>query len=94
MRVLIPILIVISAALLSSCATPPGVAQGKVASCDKASRIVAIHDEAQPGTTLVFSIEGADMGADPIPGDTVRIAYYAQGDKLLATRIMKISRQK
>jgi cytochrome c oxidase assembly protein Cox11 len=91
MRVWIPILIL---ALLASCATPPDVAQGKVTSCDKANRIVTIHDEANPGTTLEFNFAEAEMGADPVPGDVVRIAYHAKGDRLFATRVMKVSLKK
>jgi hypothetical protein len=94
MKVLILIVVIVSLGLLSSCATPPDVVQGTVASCGQANRMLAIHDAEKPGTTLEFSLAEADVGADPIPGDTVRIAYYTKGDKLMATRVMNISRQK
>ena len=94
MKILIPILIVISVALLSSCATPPDVAQGKVVSCDKANRLLTIQDAAKPGSMLEFNFAEAEVGSDPVPGAVVRIAYYPKGDKLLATRIMKISLKK
>ena len=95
MRALISIPIVVAMILLlSSCGTPPNVAQGKVVSCDAASQTISIQDESKPGTTLEMSFKDADMGTNPVPGDKVRIAYQTRDGKLLATRIMKIAKQK
>ncbi len=95
MRALISIPIAVAMVLLlSSCGTPPNVAQGKVLSCDAASQTISIQDESDPGKTLELSFKDADIGANPVPGDKVRIAYQTKDGKLLATRIMKIGKQK
>ena len=86
--------ITIIALVMISCATPPEVVQGKVISCDEAGKIVAIQDQNKPDSTLQFLFEGAEVGASPHPGDTIRVAYRTQNGKLRATRIMNISRQK
>jgi hypothetical protein len=80
--------------MMISCVTPPDVVQSTVVSCDENAKIVVIRDQDNPGGTLEFSFDDAEVGANPQPGDTVRIAYRRQNDKLKATRIMNISRQK
>jgi hypothetical protein len=87
--------LIIGVALITiSCAAPPEVIQGTVVSCEEAAKIVSIQDPDTPGSTLEFQFEGAEVGAIPHPGDTVRIAYQPQNGTLKATRIMNISRQK
>jgi starvation-inducible outer membrane lipoprotein len=82
------------ALIMVSCATPPKVVQGTVVSCNESAKIIAIQDQDKPGSTLEFRFGGAEVGANPQPGDIVRIAYRVQNDTRLATRIMNISRQK
>jgi hypothetical protein len=94
MKALAVILFFIAIALMSSCASPPTVIQGEVVRYDGGNQTMAVRDETAPGTTLEFSLEGAEVGAKPNPGDNVRIAYFTKGDKLIATRIMNISQQK
>ena len=79
--------------LLASCATPPKVVQGTVVSYDTTSNMMVINDESQPGSTLELSLVGAEVGANSLPGDTVRIAYHEQNGKRTATRVMKIAGQ-
>jgi hypothetical protein len=82
------------ALIMVSCATPPEVVQGTVVSCDESAKIITIQDQDKPGSTMEFHFEGAEVGANPQPGDIVRIAYQRKNDNRLATRIMNISRQK
>jgi hypothetical protein len=89
---LIPIIAVTLLAI--SCASAPEVVQGTVVNCDETKKIVAIQEQGKPGSTLEFSFEGAEVGANPHPGDTIRVAYQKQNGTLRATRIMNITRQK
>jgi len=93
MRILLAAL-TIGLAFLASCAPPPKVVQGTVVSSDNAQKFVSVRDAEKPDSTLEFSFDGAEVGAKPQPGDTVRVAYLIQDGKLKATRIMNISRQK
>ena len=80
-------------ALLTSCADPPIVVQGTVVNFDETKLTITIQDELNPDNICEISYEGADMGAKPQPGDTVRIAYREHDGRLTATRIMNISSQ-
>jgi hypothetical protein len=90
---MILVLLLSAAFLLESCATPPKVVQGIVVSYDKATETMVIQDESKPGSTLTFSLENAEIGAEAFPGDTVRISFLDQDSKLAATRVMNITRQ-
>jgi len=83
----------VSAILLVACGAPPEVVQGAVVSFDGVTGALVVADESVPGSNLEFSSQGAEVGADLLPGDVVRIAYYKKGETLVATRIMNISRQ-
>ena len=80
--------------LMVSCATPPEVAQGTVIRCDEANKALTIHDQDNPGKTLEFLFGDAEIGANPHPGDIVRVAYRKQSGPLKAMRIMNLTRQK
>ena len=80
-------------AVLLSCADPPTVIQGAVVSLDEAGQTITIQDELDPDNVCEFSYEGADVGAKPQLGDTVRIAYRDRGGRFIATRIMNVSHQ-
>jgi hypothetical protein len=78
------------------CGQAPLVAQGTVMSYDPGSKIMVIKDEAPPQVELTFSLENlgkSDIGAEPAVGDLVRVAYREQEGKLLATRLMDLTRQ-
>jgi hypothetical protein len=83
----------VSVILLSACGEPPEVVQGTVISYDGTTGALVVADESAPGSNMELSSQGAEMGADLQPGDTVRIAFYKRGETLEATRIMNISRQ-
>jgi hypothetical protein len=80
--------------LAAACVNPPNVAQGTVARYDAASKTLVVKDERQPQQELVVSLEGAEIGADPVAQDEVRIAYRDEGGRLVATRVMNLTRQK
>ena len=83
---------------LNACQNAPRVVQGNVLSYDKTSMIAVIRDELPPNRELTFSFEDAkknnEIGADPEPQDVVRIAYKDEGGKLVAIRVMNLTRQK
>ncbi len=75
------------------CPTPPRVVQGTVVSCDPASTVLVMTDELHPDRQLSLNLAGAEVGAPPAPGDTVRVAYRDENGKLVATRVMNLTRQ-
>jgi ribosomal protein S1 len=79
--------------LATGCTAPPQVVQGTVTSINPESHVLVMTDEKSPGRQLSLSLEGAEIGAQPAPGDTVRVAFRAEGDKLVATRVMNLTRQ-
>jgi hypothetical protein len=93
MRIATPFLLLLLVAVAGACAEPPNVVQGVVVSYDKESRIVVLDDEARPGQTMELSLAGAEIGAEPAVGDTLRVAYRDVDGKHRATRVMNISRQ-
>ena len=76
-----------------ACGPAPIVVQGAVVRYDAASKVLLLRDERPPQATMEISIAGAEVGADPIPGDTVRVAYRAVGERFVATRVMNLTRQ-
>jgi type IV pilus biogenesis protein CpaD/CtpE len=92
-HVLILASLVAAAFLLAACATSPKVAQGTVVSYDLATKTMVIQDESKPESALTFSLQDAEVGADALPGDTVRVSYLDQDGKMAATRVMNITRQ-
>jgi hypothetical protein len=90
--ILFPLVLALLMAL--SCASPPAVVQGKVVQSNPEIQTLLVSDETAPEKVLEISIAGADIGAEPNPGDVVRVAYHTKDGKLIATRIMNISRQK
>ena len=85
--------LVLAAVFLSACAPAPEVVQGTVISYEASTGMLLVADETAPGIPLAFSARDAEMGAELQAGDRVRLAYYRQGETLLATRIMNITRQ-
>jgi hypothetical protein len=71
----------------------PMVAQGTVVSYDANTKQVVIKNEIAPNQEMTFSLEGAEIGAEPIPGDLVRIAYEEQGGQNKAGRLMNLAKQ-
>jgi hypothetical protein len=75
----------------AACGRAPEVVQGTVSSYDRETNVVVIEEESRG--SLEVSLEGAEIGAEPLPGDVVRIACRARDGRLRATRVMNISRQ-
>ena len=80
-----------AAALLLTACHPPQIVQGTVVSVDAAGQVLVLRDEAPPNDEFEYSIADAKVNATPAAGDVVRIAFYEEGGKRLATRVMKIS---
>ena len=79
--------------LAVACGRAPTVVQGTVVRYDASEKVLLLRDERAPQATMEISIAGAEVGADPIPGDTVRVAYRLAGDRPVATRVMNLTRQ-
>lgn len=89
-----PLLLIVGLALLvGGCFDRPLVMQGVVVRSDTASGTVVVKDERQPYPETVFSLDGCDIGAQPAPGDTVRVAYRTAERELRAIRLMNLTRQ-
>ncbi len=101
-------LICSSCMVLILCMVTPGisaeVAQGKCVTLDNSSKTVTIEeydtDFGQPhvygkptGKQSKFSIATAMIGADPNPGDILRIAYEVKGKENIAIKVMNVTRQ-
>ncbi len=80
------------------------VAQGKCVKLDSANKTVTIEeydtDFAKPhiygkptGKESKFDIATAMIGADPSPGDILRIAYEVKGEQKIAFKVMNVTRQ-
>ena len=85
--------LVAAAALMAACAPAPKVVQGTVASYDAATKTLVVQDESRPDSNLTFSLQDAEVGADALPGDTVRVSFLNRDGKMAATRVMNITRQ-
>ncbi len=79
--------------LFVACGPAPIVVQGTVVRYDAVGKLLLLRDERPPQATMEISIAGAEVGADPIPGDTVRVAYRVADDRPVATRVMNLTRQ-
>ncbi len=71
----------------------PQVLQGTVVDCQAGAKRLVVKDERPPHAETAFSLEGADVGAEPKTGDVVRLAYQVRGDGRVATRVMNLTRQ-
>jgi len=84
----------ITVLLAAPCCTPfPEVIQGRVEEYDPASHSLLLQDQAPGSRQVRFSLESAEIGAEPVVGDTLRIAYREEGGVKVATRVMNITRQ-
>ena len=86
----------LSAGVLScaACGDPPKVVQGKVRTYDAAAQSLVVRDERAPEQDVAFSLEAAELGAEPQTDDVVRVAYREAGGRHIATRVMNLTRQK
>jgi len=80
--------------VMISCVESPKVVQGKVQSYQADSKTLVVQDERTPGAEMTISLQGAEIGAEPAPGDLVRIAYRDQSGKPVAIRVMNLTQQK
>jgi hypothetical protein len=72
---------------------PPLVIQGSVVAVDSAAQVISVKDERPPNATLDLSVAGAEIGAAPVVGDLVRVAYHNRANGAVAGRVMNISKQ-
>ncbi len=85
------------AALLAALACSPAapVVQGQVVSVDTAGKTMVVQDETKPGgEPLTYDISKAEIGAEPVPGDMVRMVYRVEGGRNVALRVMNLTQQK
>ena len=87
------VLLVACLVWLCGCGEAPRVVQGAVVSYEPSSQTLVMQDETRPGVTLRLSLDGAEVGAEAAPGDTVRVAYHESGTGPVATRVMNVTRQ-
>lgn len=45
------------------------------------------------GINTTVDVATAKVGMEPVPGDTLRIAYLVKGDKKVALKVMNITKQ-
>jgi len=83
----------LAAAVCVGCGEGPQVLQGTVIGYDADAPTLTIEDERAPGSTLVLDTSAAEMGTQPQPGDTIRVAYRTQEGRALASRVMNLTRQ-
>jgi hypothetical protein len=81
---------VLLALLAAGCAAPK-VVQGTVVSNDPTTHQLVIKDELPPRAEVPLFTEGAEIGAPPVAGDLVRIAYHERDGKRHATRVANLS---
>jgi len=79
---------------LVSCVESPKVVQGKVQSYQADSKILVVADEKAPGTELTISLASAEVGAEPAPGDLVRVSFREPAGQAVAIRVMNLTKQK
>jgi hypothetical protein len=84
----------LAALTLVACVEPPKVVQGKVVRCEGGlSGTIIVQDEVAPHVELAVSLQGCEIGAEPQPGDEVRISYLDKEGGARALRVMNLTRQ-
>lgn len=76
---------------LSACGEPPQVIQGTVVSFSADTKTLVVKDELPPNAEVSFSLEKADIGYAPEVGNKVRLSYRAEGETMMAVRVMDLS---
>lgn len=92
MRYLILLLIGAAVAACAACGERPLVLQGVVVSYDQTNATVVVKDELAPHAEVAFSLTGTAVGAEPAPGDQVRLAYRESAGAKQAIRMMNLTR--
>jgi hypothetical protein len=75
----------------AGCPAAPKVLQGTVVSNDPTTHQLVIKDELPPNQDVPVFTEGAEIGAAPVAGDLVRVAYHERDGKRQATRVANLS---
>jgi hypothetical protein len=79
---------------LAGCVEAPKVVQGRVVRSEGgATGTVVVKDEVAPNAEITLSLQGCEIGADPQPGDEVRISYLDKDGGARALRVMNLTRQ-
>ncbi len=76
------------------CGKGPDVLQGRVVSYDPSTQELIVKDERAGQREVRLSLKHAEIGAEPQADDVVRIAYGEAEGRLVARRVMNLTRQK
>jgi hypothetical protein len=93
MKTILLSMFAVFAGLLALGCNGPTVVQGSVMSYDQTAKSIVVKDETTPNPEMTISAANADIGAEPRPGDVVRVAYRDEGGFLRATKVMNVTRQ-
>jgi hypothetical protein len=75
------------------CGKGPDVLQGRVVRYDPATQDLVVKDERGGQREVRLSLKDAEIGAEPQADDLVRIAYLEVRGRLVASRVMNLTRQ-
>jgi hypothetical protein len=92
-KILAVLVLAAAGAGIMSCGPAPVVVEGSVVRYDKDSNNLVVKDERPPNLEISLSLAGAEIGAEPADGDTVRVAYHPESGGNRAVRVMNITRQ-
>ncbi|HUT51755.1 MAG TPA: hypothetical protein VM658_00045 [bacterium] len=79
--------------MAAACGEPPKVTQGIVVSYQPDTKTLVIKDSGLDGQEETYSLQGAEVGAEPSPGDELRLSYRGQPGNLTAIRVMNLTKQ-
>ncbi|MBF0529169.1 MAG: hypothetical protein HQK55_07845 [Deltaproteobacteria bacterium] len=68
------------------------VIQGTCVSYDEEKKILVINDELDK-KDKTFDVSTAKVGAKPEKGNTLRVAFKKDGDKLIALKVQNVTKQ-
>lgn len=102
-RILFCLAVCVLALCLAGAVQAAEVSQGKCITYDKEHKLITIEEYdlnfskefpyGHPtGVTSIFNVGSAEIGALPEPGDILRLAFNAQGQEKMATKVMNVSK--
>ncbi len=89
------VLLLLGVLLAGACVPMAEVVQGRVTAVERDGAVILVRNERAPeAPPLAIDISRAEMGATPVPGDEVRVAYRAEGGVNRAVRVMNVTRDR
>ncbi len=89
------VMLLLGLLLAVSCVPMAEVVQGQVTAVERDGAVIRVRNEREPGAPpLVIDISGAEVGATPVPGDEVRVAYRTEDGVNRAVRVMNVTRDR